>query len=90
MSTPTHRAYTVIKREGKEDYWLNLGGHLVGSETTPMGLLATELGLGLITSLGSVTAVAIDGVVTRSSRPNGRALMGAPRSKRRRSSASSL
>ena len=25
MSTPTHRAYTVIKREGKEDYWLNLG-----------------------------------------------------------------
>ena len=25
MSQPTHRAYTVIKREGKEDYWLNLG-----------------------------------------------------------------
>ena len=25
MSGPTHRAYTVIKREGKEDYWLNLG-----------------------------------------------------------------
>ena len=25
MSAPTHRAYTVIKREGKEDYWLNLG-----------------------------------------------------------------
>ena len=25
MSRPTHRAYTVIKREGKDDYWLNLG-----------------------------------------------------------------
>jgi hypothetical protein len=25
LSAPTHRAYTVIKREGKEDYWLNLG-----------------------------------------------------------------
>ena len=25
MSAPTHRAYTVIKREGREDYWLNLG-----------------------------------------------------------------
>jgi hypothetical protein len=25
MSAPTHRAYTVIKRENKDDYWLNLG-----------------------------------------------------------------
>ena len=25
VSTPSHRAYTVIKREGKDDYWLNLG-----------------------------------------------------------------
>ena len=25
MSGPTHRVYTVIKREGKDDYWLNLG-----------------------------------------------------------------
>jgi hypothetical protein len=23
--TPTHRAYSVIKREGQDDYWLNLG-----------------------------------------------------------------
>jgi hypothetical protein len=22
---PTHRAYSVVKREGQEDYWLNLG-----------------------------------------------------------------
>ena len=22
---PTHRAYTVIKREGQDDFWLNLG-----------------------------------------------------------------
>jgi hypothetical protein len=22
---PTHRAYSVIKREGQHDYWLNLG-----------------------------------------------------------------
>jgi hypothetical protein len=22
---PTHRAYSVIKREGQDDYWLNLG-----------------------------------------------------------------
>ena len=25
MSAPAYRAYTVVKREGKEDYWLNLG-----------------------------------------------------------------
>ena len=24
-SIPTHRAYSVIKREGQDDYWLNLG-----------------------------------------------------------------
>ena len=22
---PTHRAYSVIRREGQDDYWLNLG-----------------------------------------------------------------
>jgi hypothetical protein len=22
---PTHRAYSVIRREGKDDYWLNIG-----------------------------------------------------------------
>jgi len=22
---PTHRAYSVIKREGQDDYWLNIG-----------------------------------------------------------------
>ena len=25
MVKPAFRAYTVIKREGKEDFWLNLG-----------------------------------------------------------------
>ncbi len=25
MSKPAFRAYTVIKREGKEDFWLNVG-----------------------------------------------------------------
>lgn len=25
MAKPSHRAYTVIKRPDKEDYWLNLG-----------------------------------------------------------------
>ena len=25
MSAPAYRAYSVIKRDGKEDYWLNLG-----------------------------------------------------------------
>ncbi len=25
MSAPAYRAYTVIKRDGKDDYWLNLG-----------------------------------------------------------------
>ena len=24
-STPTHRVYTVIRREGQDDYWLNIG-----------------------------------------------------------------
>jgi hypothetical protein len=25
MAEPSHRAYSVIKREGKEDFWLNVG-----------------------------------------------------------------
>ena len=25
MAKPAYRAYSVIKREGKEDFWLNLG-----------------------------------------------------------------
>ena len=25
MSAPAFRAYTVIKKEGKDDFWLNLG-----------------------------------------------------------------
>jgi hypothetical protein len=25
VANPDYRAYTVIKREGKDDYWLNLG-----------------------------------------------------------------
>ena len=25
MARPSHRVYSVIKREGKDDYWLNLG-----------------------------------------------------------------
>lgn len=25
MAKPAFRAYTVVKREGKEDFWLNLG-----------------------------------------------------------------
>jgi len=24
-AAPTHRVYTVIQREGQDDYWLNLG-----------------------------------------------------------------
>ena len=24
-TAPTHRAYSVIRREGQDDYWLNLG-----------------------------------------------------------------
>ena len=24
-NTPTHRAYSVIQREGQDDFWLNLG-----------------------------------------------------------------
>lgn len=24
-ATPTHRAYSVIKRDGQDEYWLNLG-----------------------------------------------------------------
>jgi hypothetical protein len=25
VKQPTHRAYSVIKRDGQDDYWLNLG-----------------------------------------------------------------
>jgi hypothetical protein len=25
VANPAYRAYTVVKREGKDDFWLNLG-----------------------------------------------------------------
>ena len=25
MASPAYRAYTVVKREGKDDFWLNIG-----------------------------------------------------------------
>ena len=58
-----------LKSVRRGDYWLNLGGHLLGGHEGPMGRLATELGLPLVLSPGSVTAVAMNGRVLRSSRP---------------------
>jgi oxygen-dependent protoporphyrinogen oxidase len=66
----TDRVGGRLKSVRHGDYWLNLGGHLLGSETSPMGRLATELGVPLTTSRGSVTAVAMGGSVLRSSHPN--------------------
>ena len=58
-----------LKSAVRGEYWLNLGGHLLGGETGPMGRLATELGIPLITSPGSVSGVSLNGRVLRSSRP---------------------
>lgn len=58
-----------LKSVRRGDYWLNLGGHLLGGHEGPMGRLATELGLPLVLSPGSVTAVAMNGRILRSSRP---------------------
>ena len=54
---PTHRVYSVIRREGQDDYWLNIGlvfPHKDGAgfnliphspdETTILSALATVLG----------------------------------------------
>ena len=30
---PTHRVYSVIKREGQDDFWLNLGSDLFNQPT---------------------------------------------------------
>ena len=45
MSTPTHRAYTVIKREGKDDYWLNVGVCFAHEDKDGFNLLLQALPL---------------------------------------------
>ena len=45
MSGPTHRAYTVIKREGKDDYWLNLGVAFVHEDGEGFNLLLQAMPL---------------------------------------------
>lgn len=45
MSKPTHRAYTVIKREGKDDYWLNIGVCFAHEDKDGFNLLLQALPL---------------------------------------------
>ena len=45
MSKPTHRAYTVIKREGKDDYWLNIGVAFAHEDKDGFNLLLQALPL---------------------------------------------
>jgi len=44
-TTPTHRAYTVIKREGKDDYWLNIGVCFAHDDKDGFNLLLQALPL---------------------------------------------
>ena len=48
MAKPAYRAYTVIKREDKDDYWLNLGAcypHEDGEGERPRALRLSALDL---------------------------------------------
>ena len=45
MSKPTHRAYTVIKRDNKDDYWLNLGVAFAHDDGEGFNLLLQALPL---------------------------------------------
>ena len=45
MAKPAYRAYTVIKREGKDDYWLNLGVAFAHDDGEGFNLLLQALPL---------------------------------------------
>ncbi len=44
-SNPAYRAYTVIKREGKDDYWLNIGVCFAHDDKDGFNLLLQALPL---------------------------------------------
>ena len=43
MAKPSHRVYTVIKREGKDDFWLNLGVAFAHDDDEGFNLLLQAL-----------------------------------------------
>lgn len=45
MAKPAYRAYTVIKRDGKEDFWLNLGVAFTHEDGDGFNLLLQALPL---------------------------------------------
>ena len=45
MSKPAYRAYTVIKRENKDDYWLNIGVCFAHEDKDGFNLLLQALPL---------------------------------------------
>lgn len=45
MAKPAFRAYSVIKREGKEDFWLNLGVAFPHDDNEGFNLLLQALPL---------------------------------------------
>jgi hypothetical protein len=40
---PTHTAYTVIKREGQDDYWLNIGAAFMHQDGDGFNVLLQAL-----------------------------------------------
>jgi len=45
MAAPAYRVYTVIKREGKDDFWLNLGVAFAHEDGEGFNLLLQALPL---------------------------------------------
>ena len=45
MAKPAYRAYTVIKRENREDYWLNVGVAFPHEDGEGLNLLLQSLPL---------------------------------------------
>jgi hypothetical protein len=44
-TTPAYRAYTVVRREGKDDYWLNIGVAFAHEDADGFNLLLQALPL---------------------------------------------
>ena len=45
MAKPTHRVYTVVKRENKEDFWLNIGVAFVHDDSAGFNILLQAMPL---------------------------------------------
>jgi hypothetical protein len=79
-AAPTHRAYSVIRREGQDDYWLNIGLVFPHKDGDGFNLILQALPLdGKIVCREIAEEAAEEGSSTRSRQDTPRGTQGARR-----------